>query len=112
MIGAFEYGQSYIHTKTPYEDFLKIMQKHVKDSGRIVIAIENKFGLKYWAGCKEDHTGGYFDGLEGYPEGGSARTFTRVGLLPRSHLSGKEILRIFHPGKAYKGLWKARFLHI
>ena len=30
LIGVFEYGKSYIHTKTPYEDFLKIMQKHVK----------------------------------------------------------------------------------
>lgn len=80
MIGVFEYGQSYIPTETPYEDFLKIMQKHVKKDGCLVIAIENKFGLKYWAGCKEDHVGTYFSGLEGYPEGGSARTFTRTGL--------------------------------
>ena len=80
MIGVFEYGRSYIRTKTPYEDFLKIMLRHVKDNGRVVIAIENKFGLKYWAGCKEDHDGTWFGGLEGYPEGGSARTFTRTGL--------------------------------
>ena len=80
LIGVFEYGQSYIHTQTPYEDFLKIIQKHKKDNGCIVMAIENKFGLKYWAGCSEDHLGTYFSGLEGYPEGGSARTFTRKGL--------------------------------
>ena len=47
LIGVFEYGQSYMHTDTPYEDFLKIIRKHAKNSGRIVIAIENKFGLKY-----------------------------------------------------------------
>lgn len=80
LIGVFEYGQSYVHTQNPYEDFLKTIMKHVKDNGRVVIAIENKFGLKYWAGCKEDHVGEYFKGLEGYPEGGSARTFTRKGL--------------------------------
>lgn len=102
MIGAFEYGQSYIHTKTPYEDFLKIMQKHVKDSGRIVIAIENKFGLKYWAGCKEDHTGGYFDGLEGYPEGGSARTFTRVGLEKIFLACGLSKYSFYYPYPDYK----------
>lgn len=39
MIGVFEYGQSYIASKTPYEDFLNIMRKHVKNNGRIVIAI-------------------------------------------------------------------------
>mgnify|MGYP002231231837 FL=1 len=30
LIGVFEYGQSYIPTQTPFEDFLKINQKHVK----------------------------------------------------------------------------------
>lgn len=102
MIGVFEYGQSYIHTRTPYEDFLKIMKKHVKDSGRIVIAIENKFGLKYWAGCKEDHTGGYFDGLEGYPEGGSARTFSRVGLEKIFTSCGLSEYSFYYPYPDYK----------
>ena len=80
LIGVFEYGQSYIPTEMPYEDFLSIMMKHVKDNGRLVIAIENRLGLKYFAGCKEDHLGTWFSGLEGYPEGGSARTFSRPAL--------------------------------
>lgn len=102
MIGAFEYGQSYIHTGTPYEDFLKIIQKHVKEDGRIVIAIENKFGLKYWAGCKEDHSGGYFDGLEGYPDGGSARTFTRRGLERIFKSCGVKDYSFYYPYPDYK----------
>lgn len=102
MIGVFEYGQSYIHTKTPYEDFLKIMQKHVKNNGRIAIAIENKFGLKYWAGCKEDHSGIYFDGLEGYPEGGSARTFTRRGLERIFKSCGVKEYSFYYPYPDYK----------
>lgn len=102
MIGVFEYGQSYIHTGAPYEDFLKIMQKHVKKDGCIVIAIENKFGLKYWAGCKEDHSGLYFDGLEGYPEGGSARTFTRTGLERIFERCGVEEYSFYYPYPDYK----------
>lgn len=102
LIGVFEYGQSYIHTRTPYEDFLKIMRKHVKNDGRIVIAIENKFGLKYWAGCKEDHSGVYFDGLEGYPEGGSARTFTRAGLEKILKACGVEEYSFYYPYPDYK----------
>ena len=102
MIGVFEYGQSYIHTKTPYEDFLKIMMKHVKKDGCIVIAIENKFGLKYWAGCKEDHLGTYFSGLEGYPEGGSARTFTRTGLEKIFKNCGVENYSFYYPYPDYK----------
>lgn len=102
MIGVFEYGQSYIHTKTPYEDFLNIMRKHVKKDGCIVIAIENKFGLKYWAGCKEDHSGQFFDGLEGYPEGGSARTFTRAGLEHIFKNCGVEDYSFYYPYPDYK----------
>ena len=78
LIGVVEYGASYIPSKTPYEDFLKIMLRHVKKSGHLMIAIENKLGLKYFAGCKEDHLGTWFSGLEGYPDGGSARTFSRT----------------------------------
>lgn len=102
MIGVFEYGQSYINSKTPYEDFLKIMRKHVKHNGRIVIAIENKFGLKYWAGCKEDHVGTYFSGLEGYPDGGSARTFTRTGLERIFKNCGVENYSFYYPYPDYK----------
>ena len=52
LIGVFEYGQSYIPTKTPFEDFLKINLKHVKPGGNLVIAIENKMGMKYWAAVR------------------------------------------------------------
>lgn len=102
LIGVFEYAQSYIPTETPYEDFLKIMLKHTKNNGRIVIAIENKFGLKYWAGCKEDHLGTYYSGLEGYPEGGSARTFTRPGLEQIFRDCGVRDYSFFYPYPDYK----------
>lgn len=80
LIGVFEYAQSYIGGAEPFETFLAILKRHLAPGGRIVIAIENRFGLKYWAGCKEDHLGTYFDGIEGYPHGGGVRTFTRKAL--------------------------------
>lgn len=84
LIGVFEYAQGYMGTQEPYEDFMAILKKHLKRTGacegKLVIAIENKFGLKYWAGCREDHTGRLFDGIEDYPSGSGARTFTRNGL--------------------------------
>ncbi len=102
MIGVFEYGQSYIHSETPYEDFLKTIMGHTKDNSRIVIAIENRFGLKYWAGCKEDHLGTWFSGLEGYPEGGSARTFTRSGLERILRACGVNRYSFYYPYPDYK----------
>ncbi len=102
LIGVFEYGQAYIGGDTPYEDFMQICNRHRKTDGRMLIAIENKFGLKYFAGCREDHLGTYFSGLEGYREGGSARTFTRHGLEKILKKSGIDEYSFYYPYPDYK----------
>ncbi len=102
LIGVFEYGQAYIGGKTPYEDFLNILKRHLAPGGRLVIAIENKFGLKYWAGCREDHNGEYFSGLEDYPGGGVARTFTRRGLVELLQGAGLTEYSFYYPYPDYK----------
>lgn len=102
LIGVLEYAQSYIGGDTPFENFLNIIRRHLKRSGRIVIAIENRFGLKYWAGCKEDHLGTYFSGIEGYPDGGVVRTFTRNGLERIFLNCGIEEYAFYYPYPDYK----------
>ncbi len=102
LIGVFEYAQAYIGSQTPYEDFLKIIKKHLKPDGHIAIAIENKFGLKYWAGCREDHLGTYFAGIEDYPQGGVVRTFTRDGLLAIAKRCGFSETQMYYPYPDYK----------
>lgn len=102
LIGVFEYAQAYIGGEAPFENFLNIIRYHLKKGGHIVIAIENKFGLKYWAGCKEDHLGTYFSGIEGYPEGGVVRTFTRNGLEEILTQCGIEEYAFYYPYPDYK----------
>lgn len=102
LIGVFEYGQAYIGGEKPFETFLNILKKHLKKDGHIAIAIENKFGLKYWAGCKEDHLGTYFSGLEGYPDGGVVRTFTRPGLEEIFANCGVSEYSFYYPYPDYK----------
>ncbi len=80
LIGVFEYAQGYLHSQDPYQELLRKAASHLRPGGRIVLAIENRFGLKYWAGCTEDHTGQLFEGLEGYREGKGVCTFTRAQL--------------------------------
>ena len=46
LIGVFEYGFGYMDTENPYEDFLKILLKHLKKGGRLYISIEKRMGLK------------------------------------------------------------------
>lgn len=102
LIGVFEYAQSYIGGENPFETFMAIMLRHLKEGGSMAIAIENRFGLKYWAGCREDHLGTYFSGLEGYPEGGNVRTFTKKGLEEICKANGVGDYAFYYPYPDYK----------
>lgn len=102
LIGVFEYGQSYMGKDKPFEEFLSIVLKHLKKGGRTVIAIENKYGLKYFAGCKEDHLGTWFSGIENYADGGGVRTFSRKGLEKIFAACGVKKYHFYYPYPDYK----------
>lgn len=102
LIGVFEYGISYIGGEKPFEDFLTLLRAHLAEGGRIVIAIENRYGMKYFAGCKEDHLGTYFSGIENYAEGGSVRTFSRQGLEKIFAACGATKFHFYYPYPDYK----------
>lgn len=102
LIGVFEYADSYISDKTPYTKFLNTIKKHLKPNGHIVLAIENKFGLKYWAGCKEDHTNSYFEGIEGYSATTGVKTFSKKELEKIFKSCGFNTFRFYYPYPDYK----------
>lgn len=102
LIGVFEYGEAYISSENPYENFLRTISKHLKEDGKIIIAIENKFGLKYWAGCKEDHVGRYFESIEGYPNTHGVKTFSKKELEEIIKLSGFDKYKFYYPYPDYK----------
>lgn len=102
LIGVFEYGEAYIQSDTPYVDFLKIISKHLKPDGKIVLAIENRLGLKYWAGCTEDHFGTLFEGLEGYPTTKGVKTFSRKEFMQILSDAGDLQAEWYYPFPDYK----------
>ena len=77
LIGVFEYAKTYIQEEEPYRVFLDKINRHLKPNGKILMAIENKLGLKYFAGCKEDHVGRMFEGIEGYKNTSGVETFSK-----------------------------------
>ena len=104
LIGVFEYGEAYIGGDDPFVTFLKTLKSHLREGGRIAIAIENKFGLKYFAGCREDHSGKLFEGIMDYPGSTPAKTFSERGLLEIAEKSGfsKEECHMYYPYPDYK----------
>lgn len=66
-IGTIEYSPSYIDKSDPVMALLVKLRSMLSPGGTLVIAIENKLGLKYWAGASEDHTGVVYEGIHNYP---------------------------------------------
>jgi SAM-dependent methyltransferase len=58
-------------------EFLREASARLRPGGCVVVAIENRLGVKYFAGAHEDHAGRPFEGLEEYPSRGPFKTFAR-----------------------------------
>ena len=102
LIGVFEYSEGYIGTKEPYVEMIRRISRHLAPGGKLVIAIENRLGLKYWAGCTEDHVGTYFEGIEGYPNTSGVKTFSRKELLDTIQAAGDFRTTFYYPYPDYK----------
>lgn len=103
LIGVLEYAAYYTDTENPFEDFLCRIKKILKPGGKILIAIENKFGLKYWSGAVEDHTAQYFDGIQGYEYcSQKVRTFSKDELIDIFKNTGFRRYEFYYPFPDYK----------
>lgn len=72
------------------------------DDGVLIVAIENKLGLKYWAGAPEDHIGVPFYGIEGLYSDSTAVTFGRQELKRLLVNSGFPDVEFYFPYPGYK----------
>ena len=102
LIGVFEYAKSYIQEKDPYSVFLDKINRLLAEDGEILIAIENRLGLKYFAGCREDHKGRAFEGIEGYPATSGVRTFSKAELEALLQKNGYQNYEFYYPYPDYK----------
>lgn len=103
LIGVLEYQGKYTDSLEPFKDFLIKIKSLLKPDGKLIIAIENKYGIKYWCGTAEDHTGIPFDGINQYSIGGSeAKTFSKDELIELMKKSGFTSNRFYYPMPDYK----------
>lgn len=101
-IGVLEYSGKSIKAEDPFAEFINILKGFLKQEGKLIIAIENRFGLKYWSGAPEDHTGKYFEGIEGYPFAKDIQTFSKLELENLLKSQGFSKIDFFYPTPDYK----------
>lgn len=76
MIGSFECAPNFISGIDPYRKVLDRVKELLKPNGKLIIAIDNKYGMKYWSGVAEPITGILFEGIEDYKNTNGNKTFS------------------------------------
>lgn len=100
--GVLEYAKQFTNTDDPFKDFLIKIRSFLKDDGVILIAIENRLGLKYISGFKEDHTSTFFSGINQYIDTDKVRTFSKLELENIIENAGFHNYKFFYPYPDYK----------
>lgn len=102
LIGVLEYASYYIDAKQPFHAFINKIKDCLKDNGKLYIAIENRLGMKYFAGYNEDHLGKPFLGIEGYINEDKVKTFSYSEITKLLNECGFDELSFSFPFPDYK----------
>jgi cyclopropane fatty-acyl-phospholipid synthase-like methyltransferase len=111
VVGVLEYVGGGGRDERPYVEFLEALRRTLRPGGRLVLAIENELGVKYLAGAPEDHSNQVFHSVQGYPEDGPARTFSRkrlAELAVAAGFTGTDVLGAFPDYKLTRAVLSER----
>lgn len=104
LIGVLEYVPKY--SKNKREDsinkLLIVCRKLLKPNGQLIIAIENKIGLKYLLGSEEDHIGVRHYGTQSLYRKNDVNTFTKKQLENKLNIAGYKYIDWYYPFPDYK----------
>jgi len=102
VIGVLEYAGIFYGGSNPYISFLTKLRSMLTPNGELILAIENKIGLKYLCGAPEDHTSRIFDSIYSYPYSSKVQTFSKKELTDLFHEAGFDGLKWYYPVPDYK----------
>lgn len=102
LIGVLEYANLFTNSENPTLSMLESVRSFLKPDGKLLIAIENQLGLKYFAGAPEDHVGIPMYGIENRYLNNQPKTFGRKELADLIHRGGFRSTEFLAPFPDYK----------
>jgi SAM-dependent methyltransferase len=102
MIGVFEYSQKYAKSDDRQREYLDIARRHLDTDGTLIIAIENKLGIKYLNGAGEDHNGKRFYGPQDLYSDNDITTWGRTEIREKLSAAGFRDSKFFAAFPDYK----------
>lgn len=102
LIGVFEYAKRFFEDcADPAREFLKEIKAVLKPTGKVLLAIENRYGLKYWAGADEDHLQKPYVGFNDYRKY-DVQTYGKQELISLCLEQGWDNYKFHYPFPDYK----------
>ena len=105
LVGVTEYAGRFSERETDQQalqDMLTMAQAALRPNGVVVIAIENRLGLKYLLGACEDHYGRPWLGVDNYPQSEGIRTYSKPEWEQQIRTAGFAASRFCYPFPDYK----------
>ena len=102
LIGVLEYAAVFSAGENPFEHYLRSVSRFLAPGGRVVVAIENKLGLKYFNGCGEDHAGVPYFGIQDLYGPRTPRSFGHKELVAQLAAAGLPSTYFYYPFPDYK----------
>lgn len=97
----FALSRKFFKSRDASEEMLRFLSPYLKTDGRILLTIENRLGLKYFAGAAEEISNQFFWGLKSFDEDERCRTFSKKELEKILKNSGLKQINWYYP---YPGL--------
>ncbi|WP_304912423.1 methyltransferase domain-containing protein [Hydrogenophaga sp.] len=102
LIGVLEYASIFAAGPNAAQAMIRQISKLLKPGGALVIAIENRLGLKYLAGAYEDHVWKPMFGIEDKYVDNGPRTYGKEELTQLLHSAGFPKTDFLYPFPDYK----------
>lgn len=85
-----------------YADYVRRLKEMLSENGRLLIAVENRYGLKYFCGAAETYTNKAFAGINHYRQGTRGYTFSKKEVEDITACAGFEKVKFYYPLPDYK----------
>ncbi len=102
LIGVLEWTPVFMAGDEPVGRTLSVAARYLAEDGTLLLAIENRLGLKYFNGCAEDHIGIPYFGIHDLYGRGTPVTFGRAQISTYLRAAGFQEQEFFHPFPDYK----------
>lgn len=97
MVGVLETICNGSKNNDDYAQVIRYLSGFLKPSGKMLIAVENRFGIRYFCGAVDKYTGNPYSGINHYPKGSRGYTFDKQQIRQIVENAGMKNCKFYYP---------------